>query len=179
MGLDVPDSLYDEWAAKGLVPSRTRPAQPESPVSYAEQLVCTPPAKTQPPRTVTPPRNGLEAIEVLLPIRVVTEANRRDHWAARARRFKDQGAILTATLNGLVVPELPVRVTWTKLGGRKADFDNLAGAFKGLTDLVAAYYGRDDGDESAFVWNYQQAPGGPHGVRLRLEHVPATGTPRP
>lgn len=117
------------------------------------------------------------ALAFTLPCVVVSEANRRDHWAARRRRFKSQvdafhRAIwsLRLELHGpdLVRPELRPVVTLTRLGGKALDTDNLAGAFKGLRDAVAAWLGVDDGD-ARVSWRYGQEPGGSVGVRVELE----------
>jgi hypothetical protein len=105
-------------------------------------------------------------IRMWLACRVVSEANRRDHWAVRGKRFRKQAETLLAVW---LAGGLPLRldltgrfvVTWTHVG-KKMDTDNLAGAFKGLRDYLAKLLGVDDGDER-YRWEYQQ----------RLETVPA------
>lgn len=117
---------------------------------------------------VTPPPNGLSGIELVLAVRVMSESNTRGHWSTQQRRFKAQAAALGAVLDGVTVPGLPVRVLWTKLGGNRLDGDNLSGGFKGLRDALSARYGVSDADGSGIEWDYDQAPGGPHGVRVLI-----------
>ena len=111
------------------------------------------------------------AVELVLPCRVVSEANQRGHWTERKRRFDVQrqtlyGVVLQADLGGWW-PPTPCVVTLTHVG-RRMDSDNLAGAFKGLRDAVAdRLLGVDDGDDEV-TWLYRQQPGTP-GVRVRIE----------
>lgn len=107
--------------------------------------------------------------------RVLSEANRRDHWAARNRRFRDQAEALRAALMSSPFSAakwptvLPVEITWTHVG-RTMDSDNLAGAFKGLRDALAQWFGIDDGDPR-LTWLYAQRPG-PAGVELTVRSRP-------
>jgi hypothetical protein len=107
---------------------------------------------------------------LVLAVRVVSESNDHTagHWSARHRRFKAQATVLGLVLAGVTVPPLPVSVRWTKLGGNRLDGDNLAGSFKGLRDALAARYGVGDADGSGIEWEYDQAPGGHHGVRVLI-----------
>jgi hypothetical protein len=108
---------------------------------------------------------------------VKSEANTRCHWAARQRRFKDQRAKLRREMAGVMGAFIAVKnllvggrrasVSFTKLGGRAVDSDNLAGAFKGLRDEVAEWLGLDDASPLV-AWSYDQSPGGRQGVRLRV-----------
>jgi hypothetical protein len=111
------------------------------------------------------------AAEFAIPCVVVSEPNRRDHWAVKARRRGEQTAALCAavfTAFGGWIPPTPCLVTFTRSGPRPMDSDNLAGAFKGLRDSVARWLGVDDGDESKVAWAYRQEKG-PAGVRVRIE----------
>jgi hypothetical protein len=108
-----------------------------------------------------------------LPFVTASEANRRDHWAVRNRRKKDQQAALGAVFaaSGLWnwKPPLPVRVTLTRQGSRLLDPDNLAGSFKHVQDGVARLVlGVDDGDRARVEWVYDQCPG-VAGVFVRIE----------
>lgn len=104
-------------------------------------------------------------MKVVTSIRTVSEANRREHWAARARRAKGQRlqarvALLVAdrvawrevcrTAPGVVVELMRV--------GRRLDDDNLRGALKAIRDGVADWLGWDDGDPR-YEWRYAQRPG--------------------
>lgn len=89
----------------------------------------------------------------------LSEANRRDHWAARHRRAADQQELVLVALAGLPVPAGRVRVAFVRRGGRRMDGDYLAGAFKACPDLVAGWLAFDDGDDSRAAWHYRQRPG--------------------
>ncbi len=107
-------------------------------------------------------------VSVTVLTRVVSEANRREHWAVPMRRKHEQWAALAVALFGIEHPSPPVAVTWVHIG-RRMDDDNLARAFKGLRDGLATAIGVDDGDESAVTWRYEQRTGKP-GVELRIEN---------
>ena len=134
------------------------------------------PARTRKPATpkATVP-HGVK-LTLTLPCVVVSEANRRDHWTVRQRRFKGHAdAFRAATLVFGVDPPRciafgtrPLAVTLTRLGGRTLDDDNLRSAFKGLRDEVARWIGLDDGDER-LTWRYGQEQGNAAGVRIELE----------
>jgi hypothetical protein len=117
---------------------------------------------------------GRWAITLTLPCRVVSEANERCHWAVRRRRFQEQAAALRAAWNASPLatitawePLLPFDVTFTRIGKRKLDTDNLSGAFKGLRDSLADLFGIDDGNE-AIVWDYDQRTGREYGVVVTI-----------
>lgn len=80
-------------------------------------------------------------------ISTVSEANRREHWAAKNRRRKSQQeAFAVLWRRSKVRVELPAVVTFTRYGARALDSDNLAGAFKAIRDQFAKEIGVDDGD---------------------------------
>jgi len=116
------------------------------------------------------------AIELTIPVQVVSEANSRVHWAKRHRRFKDQGNALCAAMYSLAPGRhweqlgrrSGVLITFTRLGPQKLDDDNLAGAFKGLRDKVASLLDIDDGD-ARLTWVYRQEQNKLSGVRVRIE----------
>lgn len=115
------------------------------------------------------------AVELVPSCRVYPEANRRDHWAVRRRRFADQSAAVRSVWSGSPAAGAgiglmaAVTVTLTHVG-RTMDTDNLAGAFKGVRDELAALIGVDDGDERV-TWKYGQKAGKP-GVVIRIEPTP-------
>lgn len=102
-------------------------------------------------------------IALWLPIKTVSEANRREHWASRARRVKAQRAAVTLALRcqRVDVRELQaaphIRVLLVRTG-RRLDDDNLRGAMKAVRDAVAAWVGIDDGSDR-WEWCYDQRPG--------------------
>jgi hypothetical protein len=107
--------------------------------------------------------------------RVVSEANRRDHWAEEARRKNAQKA---AVQEAWLAAQVPVRFArqlvepWALVVtlehiGRQMDDDNLARAFKSVRDEVAALIGVDDGDVRV-TWVYRQCTGAP-GIVISIE----------
>ena len=131
------------------------------------------------PRAAKPTISPGWVVTLELPFATVSEANRRDHWAVRNRRKKDQqealGAVFAASGFWNWKPRLPVRVTLTRQGERLLDQDNLAGSFKHIQDGVARLVlGVDDGDRAAVEWQYEQCPG-VAGVFVRIEPGRAGG----
>lgn len=118
------------------------------------------------------------AVEFNLPCRVVSEANRRDHWSeiCDRRNAQCENLRLAAILFGISGwnQMIPCIVTWTHVG-RKMDSDNLARSFKGLRDGLAELLCIDDGDPRV-EWRYSQRPG-PPGVEVRIES--GRDTPQP
>jgi hypothetical protein len=94
-----------------------------------------------------------------MPLQVKSEANTREHWRTRHRRFAEQAAVvrllLAQPLRGAKLSG-PYLVTFTRRGVRKVDGDNLQGAFKAVRDAVAGLLGIDDGDERSATWIYCQ-----------------------
>jgi hypothetical protein len=121
---------------------------------------------------------------ITLPIRIVSESNQREHWAAKARRVKKQRQAVAWMLCALPneVPHLPVTVTFTRVAPRKLDKgDNLNGAFKACRDEVAWFFTRDgikvlnakrhiaDDEDSRLTWRYAQERGAPKTYAARIE----------
>lgn len=102
-----------------------------------------------------------------IPVKPVSEPNRRDHWAAKRRRVKSQKALAYVAakeaLRGHAV-ELPLRITLTRIGPAMDD-DNNAASLKATQDGIAAALGIDDG---LIQWNYiQDRPRSP-GVEVEI-----------
>ena len=109
-------------------------------------------------------------ISLTLPIRTVSEANRREHWAAKAKRVANHrgvvGLALRVHLHRLdSAGELVV--TLTRLAPRRLDSDNAVGSFKALRDGIADTLGVDDGD-ARITWNYGQEKSKTYGVRIEI-----------
>lgn len=108
-----------------------------------------------------PEPGSVSAVRVLVPIRIVSEQNRREHWAVRARRVKQHRAAVTLLLGRQVPPPFPVRVTLTRIAPRKLDYhDNLRSGFKAVADAVADWLQVDDRDPRV-AWLYDQRRGRP------------------
>ena len=102
-------------------------------------------------------------------IRLTGSQNAREHWRARARRVKaERTTAMVACCASLTRPKRwPVVVRLTRIGPRKLDSDNVAGACKATRDGVADWLGVDDGDESRVRWVYAQERGA-YGVRVEV-----------
>lgn len=111
-----------------------------------------------------------EPIEVLVPIRAVSVANTREHWAAKAERAKKHRMSTHLSLRAeamLKGTTGPLKVTITRIGKRTLDGDNLQSACKACRDGVSDWLGRDDGDP-LIDWQYAQEKGD-YAVRVRVE----------
>ncbi|HUW35466.1 MAG TPA: hypothetical protein VM223_27970 [Planctomycetota bacterium] len=122
-------------------------------------------------------------IRLTLPIRTVSEANKREHWAVTARRVKEQRStarlLTTVALDQRrlvkiegddVVMTLPERFTLKliRIAPCKLDSGNLEVSFKGVQDGIADAIGIDDGDER-ITWQYAQERGQPKQYAVRVE----------
>lgn len=118
---------------------------------------------------------------VTVPVRLVSEANMREHWATKHRRKKQQQSMVKLVFVSHKVPQPPVVVAMTRIGARKLDPDNLAGSMKHVQDAVADILGVDDGDEARVRWVYQQRIGkrGEYAVEIELKPVDTLGEATP
>ena len=102
---------------------------------------------------------GALLLDITTPLRVVSEANQREHWAAKAKRQKAHRAaahlLILQAQRALAWPETRKRVLLTRIGARMLDDDNLAGAFKAVRDGIADGLGINDGSD-AVQWRYAQ-----------------------
>ncbi len=138
-------------------------------------LIAAPEKKAKTPRAKRPPKVTAPALrwtlDITLPLKTVSAANAREHWAARHRRVADERMAVRLGFSGQNVMNPPcfdsVVVKFTRLGGRRLDDDNLRSAMKGVRDAVAEWLQVDDGSDVA-VWEYGQEPGGPFGVRIQI-----------
>lgn len=99
-------------------------------------------------------------IDIILPIKISSPANgSHGHWAADAKRRKDQRTIVKWSLLPLRKPPLPVVVTLTRIGPRDLDTDNLAAGFKSVRDEIAVWLGCGDSTRDPVTWVYEQRRG--------------------
>jgi hypothetical protein len=100
-------------------------------------------------------------IVVKLPIRLVSVANLREHWATKAARTKQHRTRAWAELRAVKAAPGPgaVKVTLTRIAPRMLDGDNLGSACKALRDGVADWLGVPDNHPS-ITWAYEQRRGG-------------------
>lgn len=113
-------------------------------------------------------------IDFEIPIRVVSEANQREHWAKRSVRVKHQKyyAAVFAPRGMKSKLSLPLTVKFTRTYpnvGKPMDTDNLAGSFKHVQDVIAELLGVDDGD-GRIEWQYAQEKvgGKDYGVQVKI-----------
>lgn len=114
----------------------------------------------------------MSAIEVMLPLKLVSEANgSHGHWAAKARRVKAQRlAVATLVRRPLRRVALPCTVTITRIAPRAFDDDNLVRSAKAVRDQIAAELGINDRDPRV-TWRVEQRKGGvrQYGCEVRIE----------
>jgi len=96
-----------------------------------------------------------------IPVKTISEANVREHWAPKAKRAKAQRtAAWAATSNKLENcppdDDSTLEITLTRLGPRRMDSDNLARSMKAVRDGIADALGIDDGSDR-LQWHYKQA----------------------
>jgi hypothetical protein len=115
-------------------------------------------------------------VEVTVPIRTVSEANSRNHWAKKARRVKEQRQMVASILGTQnlgfnprdLAPCGGARVVLTRIAPRELDSDNLASALKATRDEVAKWLGIDDRD-ARLTWEVAQERGLPKEYAVRIE----------
>ena len=78
---------------------------------------------------------------------------------------------------GQVEWRFPLKITFTRIGARKLDSDNLAGSGKAVRDQLAKLLNVNDGDESKVTWHYAQRIGkrGEYAVEIELKPVDTLG----
>lgn len=105
-----------------------------------------------------------------MPLKIVSEANCRDHWRVKAKRVKAHRITAHSMLRvafGASGWAAPLVITLTRIGPRDLDTDNLAGGFKAVRDGIADWLGINDGDK-AVTWNYTQERGKPKQYAARV-----------
>lgn len=92
-----------------------------------------------------------------LPIKIVSEANGREHWRKVAARKRDQRLMARLVMQQYARPMSPasVRITLTRVAPRTLDDDNLASGFKAVRDGISDWLGIDDGSP-LLTWRYEQ-----------------------
>lgn len=117
---------------------------------------------------------------VILPLRLVSESNQREHWATKARRVKQQRSttwlLLRATLGAPSQWPLPLTITITRVAPRLLDtHDNLCASAKavadGISDFLAGEYSKGQDRQDGLVFRYAQRRGKPkeYAVEIRVE----------
>jgi hypothetical protein len=96
---------------------------------------------------------------------------RRQHWTIRRRRTADERFAVSATIGNRIRGLLPCAVTLTRIGPKRLDDDNLAGALKAVRDAVADALGCDDAD-ARLKFLYAQEKGDSQEYAVRIEVRP-------
>lgn len=111
-----------------------------------------------------------DILTLTMRLKIISEANARNHWAVRAGRAKEAREAVYRRLCKECVPAGPWIVTLTRVAPRELDGDNLQAAFKAARDGVADALGIDDRNPRA-TWLYKQehAPPKEYSVRIRIE----------
>ena len=100
-------------------------------------------------------------IVVDIPVRIISEANSRQHWRKAAARKKLHRQTARLVLQQYARPMGEAErftITLTRVAPRKLDDDNLASGFKAVRDGVADWLGIDDGSPR-IKWQYAQHKG--------------------
>ncbi len=118
-------------------------------------------------------------LEFEVPIQTVSEANRRDHWATRAKRARRQRmsawqcTIYAAHRWGVVLDicrAVRATVTLTRFSSRRLDDDNMRAAMKAVRDGIADALHVDDGSDDV-IWRYAQGAGKRRGTYVTIEYA--------
>lgn len=113
-------------------------------------------------------------IDLTLKIKTVSEANTKEHWAVKSKRAKEQrkmaGMGLSMSLMFEGKHELPLAISFVRVGKKDLDSDNLQSSMKAIRDGVADALGINDGDKR-ITWDYQQEKGKEYAVKIRIEQL--------
>jgi hypothetical protein len=91
-----------------------------------------------------------------IPVKTVSEANQRAHWSVKARRAKAQRAMaLVQTLANVRARGSRYEIAMMRIGQKRLDDDNLAGALKAVQDGISQALGINDGSD-AVKWTRRQ-----------------------
>ena len=113
-------------------------------------------------------------IRTKIPMRLVSVANRRDHWAVSAERTANHRMAARLMVRGLVPRDWDLtgtfRIALTRIAPRRLDKeDNLGMALKAAKDGVADALGFKDDADKRLVWELGQETGKPHEYAVRIE----------
>lgn len=113
----------------------------------------------------------------LIPLKILSAANIREHWAIKSRRDKLQKETAALYINKfLSMITLPCTIKFTRVSSRKLDSDNLQYAFKAIRDKVCSMLipglapGRADDDDRITI-TYDQVKDEPKvtGFKITIE----------
>ena len=112
-----------------------------------------------------------EMIEIRVPIKIVSVANLRLHWAVKAKLAKSHRSKAFSALASVAAPPAPpCTLVLTRIAPRALDGDNLQSAFKAVRDGVADWLGVDDGHKG-LDWQYSKRKDGPKVYAVEIEVI--------
>lgn len=157
-------ALTEAWLLRTLTQTQTRLAEP--------------PRR----RPIPVPVERLPGLRLEVPIpglRLVSEKNRRDHWAVRHRRVRGHRTTVYRALQaycGVQCPlRLPLQITLTRLAPQLLDPGNyqvaLSAVQDGVADYLAGAYLKGQDRQEGLAWAYDQRQGD-YGVLIVFEEEP-------
>ena len=115
---------------------------------------------------------------LVLPIRIESESNLRQHWSKRNRRANGSKAkgilgqrptVCLACRAHFERPTIPCTIRLTRIAPRKLDQGNIAAAFKHVQDGCADWLGIDDRRDDLVKYEYlQEQKSKTYGVRIEI-----------
>jgi len=78
-------------------------------------------------------------LKITFPIKLISEANNFDHWRVKKKRKDAIKLIMRSKLSQLDPPELPCKITITRIAPRPLDIDNLWYTQKTCIDIICDF----------------------------------------
>jgi len=102
-------------------------------------------------------------IEKIIPLRIISESNKSEHWSKKSARHRKQKHMISLFLKPVISKiSLPCHVQLTRIAPRMLDeHDNLRSSLKWVVDSIAGLLlpnlaeGRAD-DDKRISWSYNQ-----------------------
>jgi hypothetical protein len=118
---------------------------------------------------------------LVLPIRIESESNVREHWSKKNRRANGspkKGILGQRQLTRFMCqshfdkPSTPCTIKLTRIAPRKLDQGNIAAAFKHVQDGCADWLGIDDRRDDLVKYEYlQEQKSKTYGLRIEIVEV--------
>lgn len=111
---------------------------------------------------------------IVLPIRLISEANNTDHWAKKhARKKQQQSRLKLEWLHLRPKTKLPCEIHLTRFGKKEFDYDNLVISFKAIRDQLADLLipGLEKGvadSSKELTWHYKQQTAKFYGIQIEI-----------
>lgn len=117
-----------------------------------------------------PPLGEPGAGVLVVPIRLVTESNAKEHWRTRHQRARRQRHAVAWAWRGAGWPRgrKPAAVKLTRMAPRRLDPDNLVSSAKHVIDEIAYLCGFNDRDSSV-QWAFAQEKSCLYELRIEVD----------